>query len=328
MSQFVRLNNLISILESSKYPVPRDTLLAELEISRTQFRRDLALLRDQMQVPIDWQRGDSESPRGYVLTDKGWSSGKLGLPRTWFTASEIYALLMIDELARHIGPGLLTEHLQPLIARITVAMSAANDDPADIRSRVRILASASKRINSQYFETVAQAAVKQTRLSMQYFTRSSNKRSERIVSPQRLVHYRENWYLFAWCHQADAMRIFALDAIESAHQISKSAKRVAAKKVDEMLGPDFGIFSGKDREWAKLKFSPVQARWVRAEQWHPEQKTTELDDGSYLLEIPYSDPRELMLEILRFGPDVEVLGPATLRESVKERLVKAASLYS
>ena len=328
MSQSTRLRDIIAILEVRHHPVPVNTFLDELGVSLSSFKRDIGILRDQMQAPIVWKAGNAAGhERGYVLEDKGWGSGKLGLPRAWFTDTEIYALLMIDELASHIGPGLLTEHLQPLITRITLALSAADDVPQDIRSRVRILASASKRKNTPHFETVAKAAVQRQRLSMVYFTRSRNERSERVVSPQRLVHYKENWYLIAWCHEADGLRMFALDAIEEARVLNKSARSVVKTQVDEMIGRDFGIYSGQKRLWAKLLFSPVQARWVEAEMWHSEQKSSLLEDGSYLLEIPYGDPRELILEILRFGPDVKVIEPASLRDEIKNRLRSAAAQY-
>lgn len=328
MSQSTRLRDIIAILEARHHPVPINVFLDELGVSLSSFKRDIGILRDQMQAPIVWKAGNAAGhERGYVLEDKGWGSGKLGLPRAWFTDTEIYALLMIDELASHIGPGLLTEHLQPLITRITLALSAADDVPQDIRSRVRILASASKRKNTPHFETVAKAAVQRQRLSMVYFTRSRNERSERVVSPQRLVHYKENWYLIAWCHEADGLRMFALDAIEEARVLNKSARSVVKTQVDEMIGRDFGIYSGQKRLWAKLLFSPVQARWVEAEMWHSEQKSSLLEDGSYLLEIPYGDPRELILEILRFGPDVKVIEPASLRDEVKKRLRFAVDQY-
>ena len=327
MSQSTRLRDIIAILESRHYPVPIGEFLDALGISLSSFKRDLELLRSQMQAPIVWEKGESARKGGYVLSDKGWSSGKLGLPRAWFTASEIYALLMIDELARHISPGLLTEHLQPLITRITLALSAADDTPDNIRSRIRILASASKRRDTSHFEIIAQGTVRQQRLHMHYFTRSRNAKSERIVSPQRLVHYKENWYLIAWCHNAEGLRMFALDAIESAYIENEKANSVDAKLVDEVVGRDFGIYSGGDRQWAKLKFTPIQARWVEAEIWHPEQKNTVLDDGSLLMVIPYADPKELMLEVLRFGSDVEVLEPPELRKEISDRLKLAAAQY-
>ena len=327
MSQSTRVRDLIAILENSRQPVSRERLLQELGVSLSTFKRDLEVLRDQMQAPIIWKPGENGSQRGYMLEDKGWSSGKLGLPNAWFSASEIYALLMIHELASHIGPGLLTEHLQPLITRITMMLSAADDTPEDVRARVRLLSSASKRISSPHFETVARAAVKSRRLKIMYYTRSRNERSERTVSPQVIVHYKENWYLIAWCHKADGLRMFALDAIEGAALLNEEALIVPKNQVEDAIGRDFGIYSGKERQWAKLLFTARQTPWVKSETWHPEQIGEIMEDGAYLLIIPYSDIRELMLEILRYGPDVSVLSPPELRQAVADRLRAAAAQY-
>lgn len=327
MSQSTRIRDIIAILEASKYPVPLEAFLEKIRTTKSTFKRDLDVLRDQMQAPIEWKAGNTGRDRGYVLQDKGWSSGKIGLPRAWFTATEIYALLMIDELAHHIGPGLLTEHLQPLIERITLALSTANDAPEEIRARVRILASASMRKKSLCFEVVAQATVKRQQLTIVHFNRSKNERSERTVSPQRLVHYRENWYLISWCHRENDLRMFALDAIEAVKETKDLAKDVPAKQVDDNFGNNFGIYTGTNQQWAKLKFTPLQARWAEAEVWHSEQKATILDDGSYILEIPYSNPKELMLEILRFGQNVQVLEPAELRSAIINRLKQAVTQY-
>ena len=327
MSTLNRIREIVAILESRHYPVPVSVFLEELEISRSTFKRDLDILRDQMQAPIEWRPGEGGKERGYVLADKGWASGKMGLPRAWFTASEIYALLMIDELASHIGPGILTEHIQPLITRITLALSAAEDAPEDVRSRIQILASASRRKPAIHFEAVAQATVKRKRLEIVYFTRSRNEHTRRAISPQRLIHYKENWYLIAWCHKSEAIRNFSLDAIEEALLQKESAQIVAKKRVDESIGKDFGIFSGGVRKWAKLRFSPLQARWVESEVWHEDQKSALLDDGSLLLEIPYSDHRELVMDILRFGCEVEVLSPPELRAEIVLRLKKSVEMY-
>lgn len=327
MSQATRLRDIVAILEATHGPVPVARFRDELGVSLSTFKRDLNVLRDQMQAPIAWMPGENGVERGYMLQDKGWSSGKLGLPRAWFSASEIYALLMIQELASHIGPGLLTEHLQPLIIRITMMLSAADDSPDDVRAHVRILTSASKRRASPHFETVARGAVKKQRLQILYFTRSRNEHSERIVSPQLLVHYKENWYLVAWCHKADGLRMFALDAIEEATLLQVAAKAAPKNQIEDLIGRDFGLYSGKDRQWAKLLFSSRQAPWVRAETWHPEQTSETTEDGGYLLAVPYSDPRELILEILRYGPEVRVIEPVELRREVANRLRAAAALY-
>ncbi len=70
-----------------------------------------------------------------------------------------------------------------------------------------------------------------------------------------------------------------------------------------------------------------RARWVQAEEWHPDQKSTLHPDGSYTLEVPYSDARELLGDVLRFGADVEVLAPKSLRESAIASFSKALDQY-
>jgi predicted DNA-binding transcriptional regulator YafY len=80
-------------------------------------------------------------------------------------------------------------------------------------------------------------------------------------------------------------------------------------------------------QWATLKFTPEAARWVSAQQWHPNQRVTVEKDGSYVLEVPYSEDRELVMEILKYGADVEVLSPQVLRGRVAEALARATTRY-
>lgn len=328
MGQASRLRDIVSILENSRRPVPRARLLAELEISPATFKRDLELLRDQFQAPVRWVRGSGGEPGGYQLEDKQWSSGRHSLPQAWFSSAELYALLTIDELARHIGPGLLTEHIQPLVTRVTMMLGATEDLPREIRARVRILTSARKRTSPPHFETIAGATIRRRRLHIVYYTRGRNESSERLISPQMLLHYQENWYLIAWCHSVNNVRMFALDAIVSVAPTGTAAKNMARAQIDAMIGRDFGLAMGRgERMWAKLEFNSVQARWVANEIWHPEQRGSFTKSGTYLLEVPYSHPQELIMEILRFGPEVVVHGPTSLRREVGERLRKAAGNY-
>jgi predicted DNA-binding transcriptional regulator YafY len=46
-----------------------------------------------------------------------------------------------------------------------------------------------------------------------------------------------------------------------------------------------------------------------------------------VLEIPYSDPRELIMDILKYGPDVEVTAPEPLRKQIASHLQRAHEQY-
>ena len=160
-----------------------------------------------------------------------------------------------------------------------------------------------------------------------YHARGTDERSRREVSPQRLVHYRHNWYLDAWCHLRNDLRSFSVDAIKRAEVLETPAIDVAEKELDSYLGENYGIFKGKRQTWAKLRFSAEAARWVSAERWHPKQKGRFLTDGSYELEVPYAVDTELVMDILRHGANCEVLEPARLRQRVRSALREALSQY-
>ena len=141
------------------------------------------------------------------------------------------------------------------------------------------------------------------------------------------MHYRDNWYLDAWCHLRDDLRSFSIDAIPRLEILGTAAKEVSDKTIEETVGAGYGIFNGVPKAWATLKFTPERARWVDKETWHPQQQAHTEPDGSLVLTFPYSDDRELVGDILRFGADVEVVGPAGLRSKLQTSLLAAAARY-
>ena len=105
------------------------------------------------------------------------------------------------------------------------------------------------------------------------------------------------------------------------------AQDIEDKELKDMFETSYGIFNGKNRQVAKLKFTPFRAQWVAQEMWHPEQVSKMLSDGSYELEVPYGEDWELIQDILKQGSDVEVIAPEQLRVKVKETLKKMTALY-
>lgn len=123
------------------------------------------------------------------------------------------------------------------------------------------------------------------------------------------------------------MRTFALDRMSSAEMLSAAASDVAAEELIEAFGAGYGLFSGPVQGEARLRFQSERARWVADERWHGRQTSRRLPDGLLELTVPYSEVDELLGEILRYGPDVEVVEPPELVELVRERLKRAAEQY-
>jgi predicted DNA-binding transcriptional regulator YafY len=100
------------------------------------------------------------------------------------------------------------------------------------------------------------------------------------------------------------------------------------KTVEAELDAGYGIWGGKVLKLASLRFAPEAAQWVAHEAWHADQQQELLADGSLRLTLPYSDDTELVMDLLRHGPDVQVLGPPELRRRVAERLGLALAQYA
>src|SRR5665647_3027771 len=298
MSEVVRLYRYKSLL-SDRRAVSADDLMAALEISRATFKRDMAKLRDQLHVPIEFNR----ELGGYQM-EPGHADSEL--PGLWFSQQEILALVTIQQLLEQLEPGLLGAKLHPLQDRLTQLMDKHGLSSQDVAKRIRIVHAGKRIVIAKSFEAVAAATLARKRLKIWHFSRQNGKTTEREVSPQRLVHYRDNWYLDAWCHVRDDIRSFSIDAITRLEVLDTAAKEVAAKRIDEAVGAGYGIFGGAPKAWATLKFSPERARWVAGESWHPQQERKTEADGSYVLSFPYSDDRELIGDIMRFGADVQV----------------------
>ncbi len=317
--RFYRIDQLLSDRRVASFAA----IQSALEVSRATLKRDLQYLRDRLNAPIVYDRDAG----GYRYQTSDGHGPKFELPGLWFNASEIYALLTMQNLLAEVQPGLLGPHIAPLQARLAGLLGSRNDAPEEVSRRIRILHAARRRPDLAWFEPAAAALLKRKRLFVRHYNRGRDEETQREVSPQRLVYYRDNWYLDAWCHLRDEIRSFAVDAIRHAEMLEKPAKEVPAKQLDAVLAAGYGIFAGARVEWAKLRFSAAAARWVAAELWHPKQKATALPDGGYLLELPYANPTELVMDILRHGAEVEVLAPEALRQRVRDELEKARKLY-
>lgn len=300
--------------------VTRQRFLDALNVSPATFKRDLEYMRDRLHAPIAW----NADRQGYEFTVPDGVSPPYQLPGLWFNQSEIFALLTMQQLLAGLDPGLLASHVAPLRSRLESLLEKGNVDAAEVNKRIRILAQAARPAKSAVFEVIAHGVLRRTRLQFRYQARSTGETTQREVSPQRLVHYRDNWYLDAWCHTRDDLRTFSVDAISAAAPLDARAKSIDDATLDRRLGSGYGIFSGEKVEWASLRFTPQRARWVAQERWHPEQRGRLEPDGAYVLEVPYADPRELMMDILKFGADVDVLGPPSLRKHWIDEIRKQA----
>lgn len=317
MDRTARLYRIDQLLNEHKL-VPLNIFLSELEVSLATFKRDLEYLRDRLNAPIIWDR-----ELGGYRFEKNEVGSKYELPGLWLNASEIHALLTMQQLLKNVDAGLLAPHVEPLLSRLRSLLGSEGIPLEVLEKRIRIQRLNARQYESEHFLPVVTAVLKGKRLSIVHNNKRLNESTQREISPQRLNYYRENWYVDAWCHLRDEIRSFALDALDSVEITDLTAKPISDELMHQELDSSYGIFSGKKLNWAELEFSSERARWVSKECWHPDQVSWTSEDGIYHIRIPFSDDRELLMDVLSHIPEVRIVSPQSLRLKFKECLQNA-----
>lgn len=321
MSKVERLYHLHNILNQRRTPISRHALMERLECSQATLYRLVAELRDFLGAPLEQ---DPET-RGFYY-DRSYEQ-PFELPGIWISPDELQALLTARQVLGNVQPGLLEGELDSLQGRISSLLQKKGIETEEGDSRIHIQPVAGRPVPGHLFQDVLGALVKRRRLHIHYHGRRRDETSEREVSPQRLTQYRNSWYLDAWCHAARGLRSFALERVTRQLLLEAAAREVDPDELSAHFDQSYGIFSGPARHFAELRFSPEMSRWVADEQWHPDQQGSMDAGGAWTLTVPFSDPRELVMDVLRYGAEVEVLAPDFLRESVAKAARETAKIY-
>jgi len=323
MSDMERLHRIKYMIQQRKC-VPRDDFLSELEISAATFKRDLEYLRSRLKASIVYDRFMG----GYKFENPDHID-KIEMPGLWFSEKEATALVLMQHLLSSLDQGgLIGPHIEPLTAIIDGILGQSETTTKELRKRIKVLGMGSRKNSMENFSEIGAALLKRNRLIIKYYAKGTNEETEREISPQRLIYYRENWYLDAYCHLREGLRSFSVDGIRSAVLTNKKAQEITDKECQEHFAESYGIFSGKATQRAKLRFTPEHARWVAGENWHGQQVGSFDKEGYYNLEFNYNQDPELIMDIMKHGSGVEVISPAGLKSKVKAELDKSLKNYT
>lgn len=322
MSDPERLHRIKYMIQQRKC-VPIEDFMSELEISKATFKRDLEYLRSRSKADIEYDRFMG----GYKFKE-GSDINKIELTGIWFSEKEATALVLMQHLLSSLDQGgLIGPHIEPLTAIIDGILGQSETTAKELRKRIKVIGMGSRKNSIENFSEIGAALLKRNRLDINYYSKGKDEHTAREISPQRLIYYRENWYLDGYCHLRNDLRSFSVDGIQSAALSNKKAQEVSEKECQEHFAQSYGIFSGKATQRAKLRFTPEHARWVSGEHWHGQQVGSFDKEGYYNLEFDYNQDPELLMDILKHGSGVEVIGPASLKSRVKSELDKAFKSY-
>jgi proteasome accessory factor C len=164
---------------------------------------------------------------------------------------------------------------------------------------------------------------RQVRLS--YYVPSRDEQSDRVVDPRGVVtaqgEAHGHLYLDAWCHSAEAPRLFRLDRIDRAEVLDEPVETPQEGPRD--LGD--GIFSQSSEVTPVTLLLDPGARWMT--EYYPVEEIREVGQDRMEVVLLVADERWLTRLMLRLAPHATVVSPAAYADTFKAAAQRALSLY-
>lgn len=289
--------------------ISKEQLLAQLECSESTLKRRIIDLRDTYGAPLEYNK-----------ENHGWHYQKgvsFELPGLWFNDQELYALLVLEQLLENSDAGLISEQLTTAKERIKTLLSTKIDPEENISNKLRLVNVFHRTFDENIFKEISKATFDQRQIEIDFTNRQTQHKTSRIISPQRIIHYKDTWYVDSFCHLKNELRTFSIDGISRVKQCHRDAKTLAPERIDKATQSTYGIFSGQAHETAILHFQPPVSFWIAKETWHPDQQSQWLEHDVLELKIPYQNSKELLADVLRYADSVTVISPESLRQSIK-----------
>jgi proteasome accessory factor C len=128
-------------------------------------------------------------------------------------------------------------------------------------------------------------------------------------------------YLDAWCHTADAPRLFRLDRIGAAEVLDApvTSEPEAPRDLTE------GLFARSATTTTATLRLAAPAHWVV--EYYPVESSTRLPDGRLEVDLVVADPRWLTRLLLRLAPHAEVVAPAAAADDFAAAARAALDVY-
>jgi proteasome accessory factor C len=143
----------------------------------------------------------------------------------------------------------------------------------------------------------------------------------------RLLQVSGRSYLEAWCRQANGVRMFRVDRIDSLVELDEPATPPPG-----VVGADLteGIFQPDPRSPLITLRVGRGSRWIT--EYYPCETVTEVhgapDDVEWLVSLRVNDMDWARRFVLGLGPDVAVVEPGQLSDAVRASALSALDNYS
>jgi len=303
-----RMLRIHQAIQAGKLP-NATTLAAEIEVVVKTIHRDIAFMRDRLNLPIEFDTRRN----GYYYTGEVSS-----FPSIQLTEGELFALCVAEKaLEQYRG----TSFEKPLLSALRKMQQSLPDtisiNLGELGEAISFRTSAEPILNLEIFDALAKATSQHKQLELEYRKAGTATPEKRVVDPYHLANINGEWFLFAFDHLRKDIRTFVPARIKSAKQTGQTFERARGFSLEKRLQNSFGVHSGEGKYEVVVRFTPKVADYIREKRWHDSQELRELKGGGVELRLKLSSLIEIERWVLSWGENVRVIQPAELSDSIR-----------
>lgn len=294
-------------------------LVTLLGVCRKTVLRDLAFMRDRLDLPIEFDVGIQAYRYTHPVTS---------FPTVHVTEGELLALLVAQRALEQYRGTPFHRSLEIAFEKLAGGLrDRISFSPADELRAVSFKNIGLGKTDLAIFNALSGAVLRQEEVEFDYRKPGETARSHRRARPYHLAHRENLWYLIAFDVEREALRTFALPRISGVTVSKAKFAKPADFSPEAFFSDALGVLGGRGDHSVVIRFSAAAADRVREREWHESQELRELPDGRVELRMRLGALPEVERWILGWGTAAEVVGPRELRERIRDAASALAAQY-
>lgn len=283
------------------------------------IEKDLFAMRMEHDAPIKY----SKREKGYYYEDKQYTINNSPLNATDIDAIKMAAntLLQFRETSLFKQFGFA---IDKIVDRIHMDQ---NPMAEDLEQMVQFETATSAR-GSEFLSPLVDAIRHKKVVYFDYESFVTGKRKPRKVFPLLLKEYRNRWYLISFDLVKAAITTYALERMSELSPSDETYMGQIRFDAKRFFQHAIGITANENLpEHVVFKAENVAAKYIESQPFHPSQKTVKEGKNRTTFSMEVLISEELIRSLLSYGGEVEVMEPQSLRQTIRERVLKLASRY-
>src|SRR6187402_2211570 len=277
-------------------------LARTLEVSRKTVVRDMAFMRDRLDLPIEFD------PR---INAYRYTHPVNSFPTVNVTEGELLALLVAQRALQQYRGTPFHRQLEIAFEKLAGGLrDKISFSPADELRAVSFRNIGLGKTDLAVFNALSGSVLRQEEISFDYRKPEDSKKSRRRVRPYHLANRENSWYLIGFDLERTALRTFALPRIAAVEVTGQNFQRPEDFSPEKFFANALGVVGGTGDYRVVIRFAATVAERVREREWHESQEMRDLPDGGLELRLRLGALNEVEQWVLGWGAAAQVIGPA------------------